>query len=104
VEQHGVGIGNGGSSLRIHMSSFLGIVGTHPAVFVRVANKGVTGYGTWKSAEQCERKRLSEWRIVTGDSCLPMVTEVWKTSGAGEWGREFTKHGSTNYILCQVYI
>jgi len=27
----------------------MGIVGTHPAVFVRVANTGLTGYGTWKS-------------------------------------------------------
>jgi len=26
----------------------MGIVGTHPAVFVRVANKGVAGYGSWK--------------------------------------------------------
>ena len=31
-------------------SSRMGIVGIHPAVFVRVANTGVTGYGTWKSA------------------------------------------------------
>jgi len=30
----------------------LGIVGTHPAVFVRVANKGVTGYGTWKKVRK----------------------------------------------------
>ncbi len=27
------------------MSSRMGIVGTHPAVFVRVANTGLTGYG-----------------------------------------------------------
>jgi len=26
-------------------SSRMGIVGTHPAVFVRVANTGLTGYG-----------------------------------------------------------
>jgi hypothetical protein len=26
----------------------MGILGTHPAVFVRVANKGLAGYGTWK--------------------------------------------------------
>src|SRR6266849_6713525 len=26
----------------------MGILGTHAAVFVRVANKGVAGYGTWK--------------------------------------------------------
>jgi hypothetical protein len=29
--------------------SILGRVGIHPAVFVRVASKGVTGYETWKS-------------------------------------------------------
>jgi hypothetical protein len=27
-----------------------------PAVFVRVANKGVTGYVTWKSAQRTENK------------------------------------------------
>jgi hypothetical protein len=32
----------------------MGIVGVHPAVFVRVASKGVTGYGTWKSAQAIE--------------------------------------------------
>ena len=39
----------------------MGIVGTHPAVFVRVANTGVTGYGTWKSAEVYESKGR-KWR------------------------------------------
>jgi hypothetical protein len=34
----------------------MGIVGTHPAVFVRVASKGLTGYGTWKSAQRIENK------------------------------------------------
>ena len=38
------------------MSSRMGIVGTHPAVFVRVANTGLTGYGTWKSAQRAENK------------------------------------------------
>jgi len=31
-----------------------------PAVFVRVANKGVTGYGTWKSAEAIEKTGVRE--------------------------------------------
>jgi hypothetical protein len=31
------------------MGSRMGIVGTHPAVFVRVANTGLTGYGKRKS-------------------------------------------------------
>jgi hypothetical protein len=30
-------------------SSRMGIFGIHPTVFVRVASKGLTGYGTWKS-------------------------------------------------------
>ena len=32
-----------------------------PAVFVRVANTGVTGYGTWKSAQGYEKKGV-EWQ------------------------------------------
>jgi hypothetical protein len=36
---------------RMLLSSRMGIVGTHPAVFVRVASKGLTGYVTWKSGE-----------------------------------------------------
>ena len=34
----------------------MGIVGMHPAVFVRVANKGVAGYGTWRSVQHIENK------------------------------------------------
>jgi hypothetical protein len=40
----------------------MGIVGIHPAVFVRVArhggqaSKGLAGYGTWKSAQRAEKK------------------------------------------------
>ena len=36
---------------RMQLSSRMGIVCIHPAVFVRVASKGLTGYVTWKSAE-----------------------------------------------------
>jgi hypothetical protein len=32
----------------------MGIVGMHPAVFVRVASKELTGYGTWKSLQGAE--------------------------------------------------
>jgi hypothetical protein len=35
-------------------SSRMGIVGIHAVVFVRVASKGLTGYGTWKSAQTLE--------------------------------------------------
>jgi hypothetical protein len=41
---------------RMLLSSRMGIVGTHPAVFVRVASKGLTGYVTWKSGEALDSK------------------------------------------------
>jgi hypothetical protein len=34
----------------------MGIVGIHPAVFVRVASKGLTAYVTWKSAQHIENR------------------------------------------------
>ena len=40
-----------------------------PAVFVRVANKGVTGYGTWKSVRNLEEcvsdayEGQEKWRV-----------------------------------------
>jgi hypothetical protein len=53
----------------------MGIFGIHPAVFVRVASKGLTGYGTWKSAQRIENKgfantnsvRKSEMRKKNGE-------------------------------------
>jgi hypothetical protein len=63
----------------------MGIVGTHPAVFVRVASKGVTGYGTWKSAERIENKRLA------------------KRPFAGKWGEiimEFKSVVSQRFASC----
>jgi hypothetical protein len=38
----------------------MGRKGIHPAVFVRVANKGVRAYVKWKSAEVLEDKRNKE--------------------------------------------
>ncbi len=46
--------------------SILGIVGTHPAVFVRVANKGVAGYGTSKKVRKTEGwkvGRFEGWNV-----------------------------------------
>jgi hypothetical protein len=37
----------------------MGIVGINPVVFVRVASTGVTGYGTWKSAQRKENRRFA---------------------------------------------
>jgi len=38
-------------------------LGIPPAVFVRVANKGLTGYGKWKSAQAAEKTEdsLGAW-------------------------------------------
>jgi hypothetical protein len=43
--------------------SRMGIFGVHPAVFVRVASKGLTGYVTWKSAERIENRGLTNARF-----------------------------------------
>jgi hypothetical protein len=53
----------------------MGIVGIHPAVFVRVASKGVTGYGTWKSVQAIE----NTGRKIVGRSARLNV----ETSGKG---------------------
>jgi hypothetical protein len=50
----------------------MGIVGAHPAVFVRVANKGLRGYGTWKSAEVNEKRGdidREKLRVVRSEWC-----------------------------------
>src|SRR5258708_38425062 len=71
----------------------------HPAVFVRVASKGLTGYGTWKSAETPENKELifaltardagSEARQ-QGVAPFPPINVARiskeKTYGMGGWG------------------
>ena len=38
----------------------MGRVGIHPAVFVRVASKGLIGYGTWKSTEAIDSRILAD--------------------------------------------
>jgi hypothetical protein len=38
-----------------------------PAVFVRAAAKGLTGYVKWKSAEAIENKGYRKWRVVSGE-------------------------------------
>ena len=39
----------------------MGRIPPHPAVFVRVANTGVRGYRTWKSAYLKENRGVAEW-------------------------------------------
>ena len=55
-----------GSATRSRMR----IVGIHPVVFVRVASKGLTGYGTWKSAQTLEQKRFR-------------IAELWNCGSKG---------------------
>jgi hypothetical protein len=49
----------------------MGIVGVHPAVFVRVARKGVTGYVTWKSVQLDPEigKALASPSLVSAEEC-----------------------------------
>jgi hypothetical protein len=46
----------------------MGIIEVHPAVFVRVANKGLRTYGKWKSAEVLENKAADKRRLHAGTS------------------------------------
>jgi hypothetical protein len=46
-------------SAAIKGSSKMGRVDIHPAVFVRVAGKGLRGYGTWKSVEAIDSRILA---------------------------------------------
>jgi hypothetical protein len=41
--------------------------GHTPVVFVRVASKGLTGYGTWKSAQRIENKGFAK-AVLTQES------------------------------------
>jgi hypothetical protein len=54
----------------------MGIVGVHPAVFVRVASKGVRGYGKWKSGEVIDFRGI----VLCGSGSF------LKESGGGERG------------------
>jgi hypothetical protein len=38
----------------------MGIFGVHPAVFVRVASKGLTGFGTLESLQGIEKKGFAK--------------------------------------------
>jgi hypothetical protein len=77
----------------------MGIFGIHPAVFVRVASKGLTGYGTWKSAQRIENKgfantnsvRESEMRKKNGEQEMRgaptprAFVRMSKERGCGRW-------------------
>jgi hypothetical protein len=66
----------------------MGIVGILPAVFVRAANTGLTGYGTWKSVQRIENKGFAS--VLFARKCL-MGSETcgeggrrWRRDKAGE--------------------
>jgi hypothetical protein len=76
-----------------------------PAVFVRVASKGLTGYGTWK----CIRKMEDSCRAVGRLERLNVKTlrrdndgkKPEKESGRPGWSVKFKGHGSTIVNSCQ---
>jgi hypothetical protein len=48
-----------------------------PAVFVRVANKGVAGYGTWKSVRKMEDRRIvTEFLVNLNRDHPPLFSEL----------------------------
>jgi len=60
-----------------------------PAVFVRVANKEVTGYGTWKSVRKmedgpfgnaCGERKSLGWKEVTRAVCIRAESKELRTS------------------------
>ncbi|HET8925434.1 MAG TPA: hypothetical protein VFN26_20795 [Candidatus Acidoferrum sp.] len=59
----------------------MGRIGVHPAVFVRVANKRLTAYGTWKSAQVLENK-----------GAIRIKKEVESSTLRAEGGRENKEH------------
>jgi len=53
---------------------------TTPAVFVRVANKGVAGYGTWKCVRRMEDGSATEARRPGGEEeGGSLVSNAWLT-------------------------
>jgi hypothetical protein len=63
-----------------------------PAVFVRVASKGLTGYGV--------RKCMKEKSLKKGKEAGKEVTGLWGDRTAGCSVR-FKKHGTTESTRCQ---
>src|SRR6266849_995009 len=63
--------------------SRMGIVGTHPAVFVRVANKGVAGYGSWKKVPKMGDREIGGMGIGRcGGRQFKVESSRGKTEGA----------------------
>ena len=65
----------------------MGIVGWHPAVYVRAANKELTVYGTWKSAQSADLKGF-----IFGFSRASSSRDVaLACDGQGDFNTEFTE-------------
>jgi hypothetical protein len=54
----------------------VGSLGIHPAVFVRVANAGLTGYVTWKSVETIDSRMLAARRFSAFSFLFGQKTEA----------------------------
>jgi len=65
--------------------SFWELFDTHPAVFVRVANTGVTGYVKRKSVEVIEKKEEKNEREED-------KSNVERQMGSGSWDEKFTMY------------
>jgi hypothetical protein len=51
--------------------------GHTPVVFVRVASKGLTGYGTWKSAQRIENTGFAEAVFVQESEQRRRIEKRW---------------------------
>ena len=72
----------------------------HPGVFVRVANAGLTGYGTWKSLRRMAGRGVRE-RVAGNKSGR---RDFPTRSGRGNRGSEqvYTNQSIIKYYVCQV--
>src|SRR6266436_6527273 len=75
------------------------------AVFVRVANKGVAGYGTWKKIRKMGDRRGC-WRESVGERNAETRSVQRGTFPGGLRGcrRQVTNLATINYIICQILL
>jgi hypothetical protein len=74
----------------------MGILGTHPAVFVRVANKEVAGYGTWKRVRKMGDRG-------TGSSGLPDQVGICARQQRWKFYRKNETYREANYSESGTY-
>jgi hypothetical protein len=89
----------------------MGIVGIHPVVFVRVASTGVTGYGTWKSAQRKENRRFanalfarkSEKNVRCEIPGVPHPRAFIRISNERGCGRGICKSQGLKELRCRIF-